>query len=494
VLELTATTELHSLNVNGSASFDGNGEQLHIGKDLTFASGSGFTAPTTTIFDQGQNGSFTNQASAIVFNDVRMAKNGGNTHTLTLSNTDLTLDNNATLKLIEGRIVTNASNKVFVQNSATNAIQNHSKNSYIQGRLTRSITADAYDFPVGDVPISNGGEGYQRARVNFNSTGSSSQATARFFGSPLSGSLSAAGIATTECDYGLSGYNKWLKNGYWRLESDGSNERYAIRLYPQQGSFSSALASKDYTPFSGNAAATVVKRPSGDPVTAFDLKGTCVPASDLATTPPMVARKGLTGFSEFGVVVDDAQPFPVEGLTFRAEPIQDAIQLHWQTQREVNNDGFAVYRSKDVDTGYYRIGWVDGHGSTTEAQSYQLKDTDVQAGPTYFYRLKQVDYNGQANWSNVVSARLDSPENFSVELYPNPTVGKTWLDYQLPSSGPLHIDLYDATGRKVHELRHTAESRTGQIQLDLQEFSAGVYNLMIQTADNKTSIRLVIRH
>ena len=73
---------------------------------------------------------------------------------------------------------------------------------------------------------------------------------------------------------------------------------------------------------------------------------------------------------------------------------------------EKNNSGFVIerarLRSSNYDeTSWERIGFVQGHGTTTEENSYSFIDENLKAG-NYQYRLKQIDYDGSFEFSNIV--------------------------------------------------------------------------------------------
>ena len=53
-------------------------------------------------------------------------------------------------------------------------------------------------------------------------------------------------------------------------------------------------------------------------------------------------------------------------------------------------------------------------------KSYSYKDENLSAGK-YQYRLKQIDFDGTFEYSNIVEAEILPPAKFSLEQnYPNP--------------------------------------------------------------------------
>ena len=82
---------------------------------------------------------------------------------------------------------------------------------------------------------------------------------------------------------------------------------------------------------------------------------------------------------------------PVELISFSASINNGVVELNWITSTETNNKGFEIERSKNGS--YETIGFVDGHGTTTETQAYYFTDKNVVTG-NYKYRLKQIDFDG----------------------------------------------------------------------------------------------------
>ena len=89
---------------------------------------------------------------------------------------------------------------------------------------------------------------------------------------------------------------------------------------------------------------------------------------------------------------------PVELISFKALTDGKNIQLNWTTASEQNNSGFEV--QKKNNSSWEKIGFVTGSGTTTEYKSYSFVDKELVEGK-YFYRLKQIDYSGSYEYSDV---------------------------------------------------------------------------------------------
>ncbi len=134
-------------------------------------------------------------------------------------------------------------------------------------------------------------------------------------------------------------------------------------------------------------------------------------------TAGTITANNISSFSPITLGSTDLNnPLPVELISFQATLEGNRVQLDWATASELNNDYFMVQRSDD-DFEWYDLGTVKGAGTTVERQSYTFEDTRPSFGLSY-YRLKQVDLNGQFEYSPVRTVDLFSKEN--VRLFPNP--------------------------------------------------------------------------
>lgn len=96
---------------------------------------------------------------------------------------------------------------------------------------------------------------------------------------------------------------------------------------------------------------------------------------------------------------------PVELSFFNANVKESTVVLTWQTASEQNNYYFSIEKSTDGKN-FKTIGTIEGHGTTTDVQDYVFIDISPIKGNNY-YRLKQVDYDGQFEYSDVIAINID---------------------------------------------------------------------------------------
>lgn len=97
-----------------------------------------------------------------------------------------------------------------------------------------------------------------------------------------------------------------------------------------------------------------------------------------------------------------AAPLPIELLSFNGEKLAcNENIIRWSTATETNNDHFEIERSTD-GINYNLIGTVNGAGNSTHTISYLFLDLNPLASVNY-YRLKQIDFNGDNSTSSIIS-------------------------------------------------------------------------------------------
>jgi hypothetical protein len=109
-------------------------------------------------------------------------------------------------------------------------------------------------------------------------------------------------------------------------------------------------------------------------------------------------------------------PLPIELLSFTGEyNVNNGFdELKWLTASESNNDRFEIYSS--IDGEYWDfVGQVDGAGNSTEIISYYYNNKT--SSTLVYYRLKQIDYNGDFEYSDIIPIRKDFESPISIRYY-----------------------------------------------------------------------------
>ncbi len=164
---------------------------------------------------------------------------------------------------------------------------------------------------------------------------------------------------------------------------------------------------------------------------------------------------------------------PVTLANFNAVQRSSKVNLTWETLFELNNDGFEIER-RIGGGAYQKIAFVDSKapGGNGDAFSYSFEDaTNLPKGVTY-YRLRQVDFDGNATYSEIKAVRTGNG-TIILSVYPNPSRGTT--NVALPSGvGTYDVSVDDFTGKSVQRFSGLTSSN-----LQLNNLKPGMYMLRV---------------
>ncbi|MBE0538218.1 MAG: T9SS type A sorting domain-containing protein, partial [Ignavibacterium sp.] len=165
---------------------------------------------------------------------------------------------------------------------------------------------------------------------------------------------------------------------------------------------------------------------------------------------------------------------PVELTSFSAAVNVNNVSLNWSTATETNNSGFQVERSNG--SAYETVGFVAGHGTTTELQNYSFVDQNVASG-NYTYRLKQVDFNGTFEYSNTIEVEVIGVKEFALgQNYPNPFNPSTTINFSLAVDSKVSLKIFDVLGQEVATLINGQMSAGSQkVSFNASTLNSGVY-------------------
>jgi hypothetical protein len=194
-------------------------------------------------------------------------------------------------------------------------------------------------------------------------------------------------------------------------------------------------------------------------------------------------------------VLDSGQVLPVELAGFGARLQGRKAVLTWQVTSETQNAGFRVQRSarEEGDGTWTTVGVVQGAGTTTEATSYRYVDEDLPyEADRLTYRLKQVDMDGSASYSEEVTVEQAAEETELLGTYPNPAQSRAAVRYVVPGRQDVKIHLYDLLGRRVQTVVDGRREGRHERQLDVSRLASGVYFLRLHVGGQTQKQKLTI--
>ena len=162
--------------------------------------------------------------------------------------------------------------------------------------------------------------------------------------------------------------------------------------------------------------------------------------------------------------------------------------VKWETASEQNNTGFNVQRKAD-NGDWQTIAFIPSaaNGGNNSAElSYQYKDVNNAKGISQ-YRIQQINWNGQSQWSDVRSVRGAEQTN-KVIVYPNPSVnGKINILFD-EASAAKNVMVSDMAGRVIKSYRNVTSSN-----LTIDNLEAGMYSIQVtELSTNATTLEKVV--
>ncbi len=153
--------------------------------------------------------------------------------------------------------------------------------------------------------------------------------------------------------------------------------------------------------------------------------------------------------TQVGVYQIDLGPgvVPVELVSFDAVVSGTDVTLNWATASETNNAGFEV-QLRDGET-WNALGFIDGNGTTTEAQTYSFGIDNMAIG-THTFRLKQIDYDGAFEYHGNVEVAIETPGTHVLSsAYPNPFNPQSQFTLAVAQEQHVTAELFNTLGQRV---------------------------------------------
>lgn len=168
---------------------------------------------------------------------------------------------------------------------------------------------------------------------------------------------------------------------------------------------------------------------------------------------------------------------PIDLLSFTGQNNGVFNTLNWTTATEENNNYFVLERSADVKS-FDEIATIPGAGTSTGEILYAYKDQYPIRGINY-YRLKQVDFNEDYTYSDIVMIDNRTDTKFSPVVYPNPGFGIFNVDIYSEENSTGSMDVFNSIGQLILEQPVSVVAGHNLSAIDLSGFDEGIYTLRL---------------
>ena len=181
-------------------------------------------------------------------------------------------------------------------------------------------------------------------------------------------------------------------------------------------------------------------------------------------------------------------PLPIELIDFKGKYINNQSVLSWITASEKDNDYFILERSEDARD-FTQIGKIDGAGNSNSFLNYQFIDPKP-INQVAYYRLKQIDFDGQYSYSQVIALRNNQKLNTEIKAYPNPSNGN-FLITNIPfQTGEAFVcQVFNMQGELLKKDLHISDT-SNNFLLQLSELKSGVYWVSLTNGTSTVTTRV----
>ncbi len=176
-------------------------------------------------------------------------------------------------------------------------------------------------------------------------------------------------------------------------------------------------------------------------------------------------------------------PLPVKYTKLSATCTTDAVLVEWETNQEINNSHFEVLKKYNDD--WIVKGIVKGEGNGNQMVSYSYLDTEPIEEEVGYYKIKQVDYDANYSFSNIVYANCSIGLVREAKIYPIPFSNQLFIELSSVSNA-MDCEIYNAEGKLVFK-----KNLNGFNMIPTNDFKPGVYVVKLQNEINNKTYKII---
>lgn len=189
---------------------------------------------------------------------------------------------------------------------------------------------------------------------------------------------------------------------------------------------------------------------------------------------------------------------PVQLLNFNAQCLpNDHIVIQWNTESEKDNEKFVLERgfvpSGSVEVVWETIATLRGAGNSNSVKQYEYTDKTARKGVDYYYRLKNINKNGQHQYFTPIQVQCFDI-NEKAFVYPTVSEGSFTVQYSAAYSQHSTIEVFDMNGQKVYSKTPQNIIQDNVVEtLNLGHLAKGMYLILARTQEKVYAQKVIIR-
>jgi hypothetical protein len=223
------------------------------------------------------------------------------------------------------------------------------------------------------------------------------------------------------------------------------------------------------------------------------LSGTNYTASAINTvTNTISAPVTATNFYAAWTLADRSNPLPIILKSISASCDNNNVTIQWTTATEVNNNYFTLEKSTNGIL-FETIAKIAGAGNSVFDKSYSYSYYENSNAQTY-YRLKQTDYDGKYEYSNLfstqcgsVSTSLSFDKAYVTDEY-NLTLIITTTTTETKS-----ITVTNTLGQVLYNAPHTLNAGYNQFTITTPYLAKAMYYVSVVNEDRISTKKIIIQ-
>ncbi|MCF8297710.1 MAG: T9SS type A sorting domain-containing protein [Saprospiraceae bacterium] len=189
---------------------------------------------------------------------------------------------------------------------------------------------------------------------------------------------------------------------------------------------------------------------------------------------------------------DGGGALPIELISFNASYNGQSVELNWATATETNNNYFTIQRAEDAET-FIDITNIPGAGTSNSLINYVAQD-EFPNNNIEYYRLKQTDFNGNFDYSEIISVNCNDDNAFKIVNIIDNNNGSLSVIFNSNSTQNINYRLFNTNGQQVISMSDSNLNKgINEISLNTSNLNQGIYVLSLQNEQTAISKNIVIQ-